>query len=205
MNRSRFHGLWPGYFNARTGVALLLTLLVTGLLSASTLSFIRMANLEARVADNTYALTQAEILAQAGLRGAMALLSLDKKEYDDLTEPWADFNRFAAMASMLLEEGSFKGKIEDLSRRVNLNALLDKNGLVVLEKQNQVQRLFMLLELDPALMEPLLDWLDRDDDPRSNSSAEGLYYLSLERPYPCANGPLETLGQLTLLKDFTPA
>jgi len=205
LNRSRFHGLWPGYFNARTGVALLLTLLVTGLLSASTLSFIRMANLEARVADNTYALTQAEILAQAGLRGAMALLSLDKKEYDDLTEPWADFNRFAAMASMLLEEGSFKGKIEDLSRRVNLNALLDKNGLVVLEKQNQVQRLFMLLELDPALMEPLLDWLDRDDDPRSNSSAEGLYYLSLERPYPCANGPLETLGQLTLLKDFTPA
>ncbi|MBW1710755.1 MAG: pilus assembly PilX N-terminal domain-containing protein [Deltaproteobacteria bacterium] len=84
MNRPRFHGLWPAHLKARKGIALLITLLVTGLLSASALSFIRMANLEARVADNTYTLAQAEILAQAGLKGAIALPGLISTD----SRPW---------------------------------------------------------------------------------------------------------------------
>jgi len=203
VNRPRFHGLWPAHLKARKGIALLITLLVTGLLSASALSFIRMANLEARVADNTYTLAQAEILAQAGLKGAIALLSMDNRDYDALDEPWADFNRFAAMASMLFEEGSFKGTIEDLSRRVNLNTLLNNQGVVDTQRRAQVERLFELLEIEPVLVEPILDWLDPDDESRSNISAENHDYLSLAQPYPCANGPLDTPGQLTLIKGFT--
>ena len=196
--------LWPGQFKTRKGIALLITLLVVGLLSASALSFIRMANLEARVVDNTYALTQAEILAQAGLKGAMALLATDNRGHDALDEPWADFNRYAAAAGVFFEEGSFKGKIEDLSGRINLNTLVSRQGKVNQQKQAQVERLFELLELDPGLVEPILDWLDPDDEPRLDNGAENNYYLSLKNPYPCANGPLDSLGQLTLIRGFTP-
>ncbi|MBW2090988.1 MAG: type II secretion system minor pseudopilin GspK [Deltaproteobacteria bacterium] len=198
------HTLWPRQFKTRRGVALLISLLVTGLLSASALSFIRTANLEGQVADNTYALTQAEIIAQAGLKGAMALLAMDKRDYDALNEPWADFNRFAAMANVFFEEGGFKGKIEDLSRRINLNMLITNKGMVDLQRRAQVERLFALLDLDTELVEPILDWLDADDEPRPNRGAENNEYLLLEKPYPCANGPLETPGQLTLIKGLTP-
>ncbi|MBW2624400.1 MAG: type II secretion system minor pseudopilin GspK, partial [Deltaproteobacteria bacterium] len=156
----------------------------------------------ARVADNTHALAQAEILAQAGLKGAMALIAQDTNDYDSLNDTWAGFERFAVWGSMLFEDGRFTGKIEDLDRRLNLNALIDKKGLVIKEKSAQVERLLSSLNLDPTLAEAILDWLDKDSDTRP-SGAEAPHYQTLSDPYSCANGPISALGQLTLIKGMT--
>lgn len=186
----------------RKGVALLLTLLVVALLAASTITFIRNTHLEAQIADNTYAYTQADILARAGLKGAMTILAMDDKKYDALTDPWGDFERYAAMAGSIFEEGSFTGRIEDLSGRVNLNALIDSGGLVVDEQLAILTRLFEKLEIDAEPIPAVLDWLDPDDEVRLGG-AENAYYLSLKKPYPCANGPVLTQGRLTLIKGLT--
>jgi len=192
-----------GLFRTRPGVALLLTLAMVGLLTASALSFIRMTHIEAKLADNQLAFTQAEILAQAGLKGAMSVLAMDDPDFDALTDPWAGFERYAALASGLFDEGEFTGRIEDLSARFNLNFLIDHQGLVDMARLAQLQRLFALMEIDPAPIPALLDWLDGDEEPRLQG-AENPYYLSLARPYPCGNGPLVTIGQLTLVKGFGP-
>jgi len=201
----RVRGLRPDWLKTRTGIALLMVLLVTGLLSALCLSFLRMSHLEALVADNTQALAQAEILAQAGLKAGMALLAQDDPDYDVLTDRWAHFDRYAAVAGAFFEEGGFSGEIEDLSGRFNLNSLVDtaKSGLVVTKNREQFERLLDLLGLDVNLADTLLDWLDRDDETRPYG-AETYYYSSLENPYPCADGPLDTEDQLRLVKDFTP-
>jgi len=193
----------PKAMGKRRGVALLLTMLITALLSASALSFIKLTHLEARVADNTYALAQAEILAQAGLKGAMALIEQDKNDYDSFNEAWANFERFAVWASMLFADGRFSGKIEDLDRRLNLNKLLDQKGSVIKQRQAQVERLLSSLNLDPDMVEAILDWLDKDSDPRPRG-AETPHYMSLLVPYSSANAPIPALGQLTLIKGLTP-
>jgi len=194
----------PASRNARPGVALLLTLLVVGLLSVSVLSFIRLTSLETKVADNAYTFTQAEILARSGLKGAMTILAMDDNDFDALTDPWANFSRYAALASGLFEEGGFTGNIEDLSGRLNINSLIDRNGLVDANRLARFERLFNLLEFDPETIPAILDWLDADDNPRLGG-AENQYYLALAKPYPCANGDLNTLGRILLIKGLGPA
>ncbi len=192
-------------FRSRKGVALLLTLLIVGLLSASVLSFLRMTHLEAKVAENTYDFAQAEILAHAGLKGAMLILAMDPdKGVDDLSEDWAQFALYATMAAGFFDEGSFSGTIEDLSARFNVNALVDRAGLVDEEyRQPQIERLFTMLELESEPIAAVIDWLDKNDEPRPYG-AENSFYRTLEEPYPCANGPIDTLGQLSLIKGITP-
>ena len=188
----------------RRGVALILTILIVALVSASVLSFIRLAELDARVAENVYAFTQAEVLAHSGLKGAMLLLAMDEKEYDALNDPWANFDQYAMLAGGLFEEGTFAGRIEDLSARIGINSLVDGNNLVLTERADMLTRLFNLLGHDPAPVDALLDWLDRDSEPRANG-AEDPYYSSLDQPYPCGDGALASLGQLGLIRGFTPA
>ncbi|MFH1139342.1 MAG: type II secretion system minor pseudopilin GspK [Pseudomonadota bacterium] len=192
----------------RKGAALLLTLLVVGLLSASVIAFMKAAHLEILVAENIYAFTQAEILAQAGLKGAMTSLAMDDADVDSLNDSWARFQDYAALAGGLFEEGGFTGSIEDLSGKFNLNLLIDQKGpvnqqgLVDEAREGICRRLFEQLGVDDQLLPNILDWLDPDDLPRSGGT-ENYYYSSLNPPYPCGDGPLDVLGQFLKIKGAT--
>lgn len=185
--------------SARKGVALLLTLLVVGLLSASVVTFIRMAHLEAKVADNVYSYNQGEIMAQAGLKGAMMVLAMDDQDYDAFDEYWAKFDQYGPMAAGLFDEGTFTGTIIDLNSRFNVNRLLDGNGLLDVDRIDHFERLLTLAEFDPGIIDAVIDWLDADDDSRPGG-AEDSWYLSQDEPFPCPNGPFTAIGQLALVK-----
>ena len=187
----------------RSGVALLLTLLIVALAAASVISFIRMTHLEAKIADNQHSYAQAEILAQAGLKGAMTILAMDDPDVDSLNDAWASFEQYAALAGGLFDEGSFTGRIQDLSGRFDVNTLVDKNDLPDTERVEQLERLLAEYEQPPELVPPIIDWLDTNEATEPGG-AEDEYYQALENPYPCGNGRLRTLGQLTLIKDLTP-
>lgn len=190
------------YGPKRRGIALLMTLLVAALLSASVISFIRAAHLEALVAENTCDYIQAQILARAGLKGAMTILAMDDDyQVDSPTDNWAKFQEIASLSSGLFDEGSFTAKIVDLDRKVNLNSVTDGAGNILRARLNQLERLFELMEFDQDLLPPLLDWLDKDERSRANG-AESWYYLALDNPYPAADGPLISPDQMLLIKDF---
>ena len=193
-----------GDFGSRRGIALLLVLLVVLLLSASVIAFIRDTRLEAVMAENTYAYHQAEILAQAGLEGAMALLAMDDNGFDALTDEWANFPRYAALAGGFLENGQFLGAIEDLSSRFNPNRMFNSQGVLIAKRAAMFERLLDRYAVDRQLAPALLDWIDRDDEVRAGG-AEDPYYLSLDQPYPCANGDLADLDRITLVKGFAVA
>ena len=193
------------FLKKRKGAALLLTLLVVGLLSASVISFMKTANLEILTAENAYSFTQAEVLAQAGLKGAMTVLAMDDNDVDSFEDAWAKFRDYAAMAGGLFEEGGFTGEIEDLSGKFYINLLIDpkgpstQQGLVDEAREEICLRLFEQLGIDESLMPNILDWLDRDNIPRSGG-AENYYYSSLDVPYPCADGNLRVLGEFLKIK-----
>ncbi len=53
-----------------------------------------------------------------------------------------------------------------------------------------------------ALIDALSDWIDSDDQERDHGVENG-YYLTLEKPYSCRNGPLQYPEELLLVKGFT--
>jgi len=60
------------------------------------------------------------------------------------------------------------------------------------------------LNLDPSLCDALIDWIDPDSNVTVPGGAEDSYYLAQDPPYRAANQPLASVGELRLIKGFTP-
>ncbi len=140
-------------------------------------------------------------LARAGVDFARVILAEDSRltAVDTLDEDWARI-----LPPMSVEGGQLSGRIEDLQGRWNLNNLL-RGGGIDAEALATYRRLLQAIGLrdDEAttLADTLADWLDADEKSRPNG-AESAYYLSLQPPYPAANGELEHLSNLLRVKAY---
>jgi general secretion pathway protein K len=181
------------------GVALILTLLILTLLVITGLELNRAVRVEANLAGNFRDLTQASYIAQSGVEIARALIQEDEPSYDALDEKWAQFEILAYLSQFLFPEGYFTGHIGDESAKFNVNGLIDPYGNVDQKKKNQLERLLTLLRYNPEVIDAVLDWLDPDDLKRP-LGAEREYYMALKRPYAPKNGPLDSLGEMLLIK-----
>jgi general secretion pathway protein K len=181
------------------GVALVLTLLILTLLVVAGLEFNRAIRVEATLAGNYQDMAQASYVAQSGVEIARALIQEDDPSYDSLDERWAQFAVFAYLSHRFFSDGSFTGQIVDESSKFNPNGLIDPYGNVDPKKKGQLERLLQLLGHNPEVMDAILDWLDPDDQ-RRPMGAEREYYLALKPPYPPKNGPLDSLGEMLLIK-----
>jgi len=181
------------------GVALVLTLLILTLLVVTGLELNRAIRVEATLAGNYRDLTQGSYIAQSGVEIARALIQDDDPSYDSLDERWAQFAVFAYLSHRLFTDGDFTGQIVDESSKFNPNGLIDPYGNVDPKKKDQLERLLQLMGHNPEVMDAILDWLDPDDQ-RRPMGAEREYYMTLKRPYAPKNGPLDSLGEMLLIK-----
>ena len=189
------------------GIALLLALLVLTLLTALILEFDAEARREYREAAAFRDSYKADMLTRAAVKAARAVLMQDflrerttGEKFDALTDIWA-----MPIKNYQIGDGILTAQIEDEQGKLNLNDLAANAGddLKQKEKVRRVRRLFELLQLNPNLVDALIDWMDKDDLPQP-SGAESVYYQSQKPPYRTANGPLPALGELRLVKGFTP-
>ena len=181
------------------GVALVLTLLILTLLVVMGLEVNRAMRVEASLAGNFRDLTQASYIARSGVEIARALIQDDELSYDALDERWAQFEALSSFSHQLFPEGHFIGRITDENSKFNINSLIDSYGNVDPKKKSQMERLVTLLKHDPEIMDAILDWIDTDEQKRP-LGAEREYYMALKRPYAPKNGPLDSLGELLLIK-----
>jgi general secretion pathway protein K len=65
------------------------------------------------------------------------------------------------------------------------------------------QLLCEALDLPPAIVPAILDWVDADSETRFPNGAEDDYYTRLERPYRAANGPFGDVSELRLVRGVT--
>jgi general secretion pathway protein K len=187
------------------GIALLLVLLILSLLIPLILEFDAEARRELREAaafrDNFKAVT----LVRSGVQAARAILRYDTqldlqagRAYDGPTDVWA-----TPISNYRLGDGIIGAKIEDERGKFNLNDLSGQAGSSgKTAKIDRLKRLFQLLQTDPRLVEVIVDWVDANDAAEPNG-AESAYYLSRTPPYRAANGPMQTVDELRLLKGFT--
>jgi general secretion pathway protein K len=97
--------------------------------------------------------------------------------------------------------------VSDEMSKLNVNRLVNRssagpgieevNGSLV----ETFRRLFETIEIDPALVDAIVDWQDYDDEERT-FGAEQSYYDTLDPPIRCKNGPLDSVGELANVKGF---
>jgi general secretion pathway protein K len=189
------------------GVALLLALLVLTILTALILEFDAEARREYRAAAAFRDDYKAGMLTRAAVQAARAVLQQDLlrermtgQKFDGPTDIWA-----MPIKNYAIGDGFLTAQIQDETGKFNLNDLASTSGGDIEQKKKILRgkRLFELLRVNPNLIDALIDWMDQDEVPQP-AGAESLYYQSLRPPYRAANSPLPGLGDLRLIKGFTP-
>jgi general secretion pathway protein K len=153
------------------------------------------------IAANIRDENKALYVAKAGVNAAIALLKRDNNNYDAPSEDWGKFAELSQnplVYSEYLGGGHIAGSITDESSKINVNKIVDVNS----KSLQQLRGLFGLLEIDADIIDGIMDWIDSDHYSRL-MDAEDDYYQGLEKPYPCKDGPLDTISELLMVKGIT--
>ena len=192
------------------GFALILTILIVSLAVVLTLEFNNSMWSDLYSSANLRDGVRLGFIARSGVNCALAVLSEDSSsnDSDSLQEAWANAKELSLNSVTMFENGYFQVEITDLSGKIQVNQLINKDGTYN-DTQKRLLTRFLSSEqfgLDPEevgnLVDAIKDWIDPDDDLTRFGSENG-YYRSLENPYSCKNGPIESLSQMLLIKGIT--
>ena len=186
--------------NKQRGIALVMVMLIVAMATTLATFMAQQQSFWQRGMENGRDRAQARRIAEAGVDWARAVLADDSaaSQYDHAKEMWA-----MQLPAIPVENGEVRGVIHDRQGVFNLNNLV-RNGVASSIDVARYQRLLSALDLPQGLAATLTDWMDANDEP-SPSGAEDGYYLSLERPYRCANQPLSELGELMAVRGYDAA
>ena len=188
-----------------SGIALLTALLVLALLSIVILQLDADARHALKGASGFRDQVRATILTDAGIQLARAILQEDAQAdmqrgeaFDSLGDSWA-----TPILHHPVGDATVSIRIEDERAKLNLNELAYQLDPIARKtKIERAKQLFYLLQLNPNLVDAIMDWVDGDDIPEPGG-AENTYYLSATPPYRAANGPLHAWSELLLIRGMS--
>lgn len=196
------------------GSVLVLALLIISILVV--MVFEGLHTMQVNLASSSYLLhtVQAKTLLDSGL--ALARFSLqkdlqqDQDPADHYGEKWSHFLDPEQARNFSLDPEEIKGRLTDEQGKFPVNALVNGQGKVQEEYKQVLDRLlanppfFQEDEQRQTIIQSLVDWLDKDNEPCGEFGAENEYYEQVAKPYSCKNGPLDCLDELLLVKGITP-
>lgn len=190
----------------RRGSALITVLWIVGLLSLVVVSFAFDALIEGKVISYYRKRMKADALARSGLEIAEMLMSKSialkgKPEPDDKdADVWyGEAKRLSEGQairglSRAVGDGTVRVDIVPEPARRNVNLLKEEDWERILEVGEVPQ------EQWPDLIDSVMDWIDPDDKARMRGAETDDTYARLEPSYRAKNGPLDTVGELLLVK-----
>ena len=178
-------------------MALISALLVVALAATAAATLMSSMQLSLRRSANLYMRDQAwqyllgvEGFAQVLLQQAIQHNKLDLLLGQERTLP--------------VEGGVVSGRITDLQAGINLNDLVGTKGKVNATVRSWLENLFKTQKVDVKHIDALIDWLDADARQHGANGAEDDFYIGLDPPYRTANGQMESLAELTLIREMKP-
>ena len=203
---------------ASRGSALIVVLWVTGLLAMLTASFAFEAHLEARITNYYRNRTQAYYSARSGVALAELLISksagLQGTELDAARaqqESWYEDARSLAEGGYIAIEHEIavdEGEVATIMLRIEPEPA--RRNINVIAQEEDIDSMELILEtggipyeLYPVLIDSLFDWIDQDDTPRADGAETDDYYATLDPPYRAKNGPLDTVGEMLLIRGYS--
>jgi len=195
-----------GIRNSERGVALLAVLLGIALMTLLVVDFAMTAGLGFVSAANQANELRAYYLGRSGVNLGLALLAADARADAKADSPVDSLNDVWAMPfpTMPLEGGNVSVVVVDETRKLNINAMMDQNGTPNEPAIQRMERLFTILNVDPALIPGIVQWIT----PSAMGAPGGGnadYYLGLRPPYQPRNGPMPTIADLQLVKGINEA
>ncbi len=204
----------------RRAFLLIVVLVVIALLTLSTTTFTDLMLTRRQATDLLERRAQATAIAESGV--AVLRWYLMQEETARLEQGGAFDNptifqaqpvllgqspahraNFTILTTGIDENGQFGGYrygLQDESTRLNLNTVLLADTVA----ENGARTLLMALPgMTEDVADAILDWIDPDDEPRE-FGAESDYYQQLTPAYSAKNGPLDTIGELLLVRGVTP-
>lgn len=175
-------------------------MLVVALATIAAVAMASRQQIDIRRTENTLNADQAYYFALGAEQWALQILARDRREgeIDHLGEDWA-----RELPPLPIEGGAIEGRIVDLQGLFNLNSLL-ADGEQGRLAQERFQRLLVALQIEPELVQAVLDWMDPDQEPRFPGGAEDPYYLGLVPGYRAANQPMISPSELRQVQGVTP-
>ena len=207
------------------GIALIITISVITVLMALALelnSNVRSEVISTAMTRDRLALKQ---MADSGIQIGIGIVltdlqadSEDRKFFDSLQEDWADPEKInEVIAEFPFDDGSIELTITDELGKIQVNALVVyPDSREFNEEQKAIwEKILNYFVTDEDSFEfvgttgivgCIKDWLDTGDDDSITgiNGAESDYYLDLDPPYKCKNGPIEHLDELVLVKGIDP-
>ena len=131
---------------------------------------------------------RAEAAAHSAMAYAMATLQTASTSAVTQNDAWAQLGDSGNIANDVTDGSTFRLQIVDAGSLVNVNTAASA----------QLQ----LLPLTTEQADCLLDWRETTTQPRSDGAKDS-YYNGLPQPYNTKLGPLATLDELLLIKNWT--
>jgi type II secretory pathway component PulK len=204
----------------RSGVVLVLVLVVIAMLTLAGLAFTELMVVERKAAVVSGQQVQARALAESGVELARQFLAQDKAVQDEQRgcynnpelfqglavsgdDQSARYGRVTLVAPYMQDRGAIGVRygLEDQSAKINLRTLLDAEKTLGQGAAKKV--LLGLPGMTDTVADCILDWLDEDDTPREYG-AESEYYGTLTPAYQARNGPPATIEELLQVRGVTP-
>lgn len=201
----------------RVGVVLILVLIVIVLVGLMGLSFVLTLSTENRATHIQAEELQLEQVAASGVECVKALVEQapsSRREQGSLADNAAIFQgvlviddanpayraRFSIVSPPAAESAeTVRYGVQNESARLNLGVLMRweeaKSGAAQ-------QALMQLPGMTEAIAAAMLDWLDADDEPRTDG-AEAEFYRNQQLPYGPRNAAATSLEELLLVRDVT--
>lgn len=187
-------------YNNERGIALVIVLWVTVLLTVIVSGFIALVRTEARSVANYKDESQAYFLARSGVSLAIDMLLEQKinagvRKAMDTEEQWV---LDGTPIKVSLNDNAFvEITITDESGKLDLNTA-DKTVL---------ERTLTYMEIGEderdVIVSSILDWLDENNFHRLNG-AEDDYYATLSEPYESKDAPINSIEELLWVRGVTP-
>ncbi len=181
------------------GVALITAVLMVALATMLAVDVGFRGFLDQRRSGTLLAMDQALQVALGAEAWAADFLKKDLQDSqtDHLGEIWA-----RPLPPLPIDGGSVEGRLEDMQGRFNLNNLVNPDGTSNPEAVKQLERLFAMLEIEPAWASAVADWVDADTQPGFPDGAEDSVYTGQSPPHLTANMPVTRVSEIMVLPGF---
>jgi len=181
------------------GVALITAVLMVALATMLAVDVGFRGFLDQRRSGTLFALDQGYEVALGAEAWAADFLVRDLRETqtDHLGEVWA-----RPLPPLPIDGGTVEGRIEDLQGRFNLNSLSNTDGTTNPEAVKRLERIFVMLEVEPGWATAIADWIDQDTQAGFPDGAEDDVYTGQDPPHLTANMPITRVSELMVLPGF---
>jgi general secretion pathway protein K len=200
--------------SSRSGIALVLVMMTIIVLSAIVGSLAISMSTEVRLARNTTYDSQMEWMGRSGIelaRYALANKCAEQKNIDALNQMWAGGTspcsngvEDVSLKDVPLGPGHVTVTITDMERKWDINQVANPR-----QPQREILQKALAevgvtdAEQASTIIDSILDWCNPDAS-SGFSGAKSDYYMHLNPPYYCKNGPIDDITELLLIKGITP-